>query len=341
MAMSDEVYKPRYKEKPKKKERGLKGFLPHKGDSGKEKAGKIIVLVSLAVLVACGVILGLYFYEMYEAKQNNKNIQLIYHNAQTQTEATEPVQTDVGEEIERQPLEYLPAAKELLEINKDTSGYVQIPGILSEVVVQGTDNEYYLNHNFYDNQRQCGTAFADYRCNVSDYSDLMSDIVILYAHNQKDGTMFGKLDAYKWDYNYWLKNPFIYFDTNYEQGTYVIVSSFVTNTLPEHDDGNVFDYQNYFDFKDTGKYTYDNFVKEITERSTINTGVDVQEGDKFLLLSTCSYEWDEARHVIVARRLRAGETEASIDTTKFQINPNPKMPAIYYVYNGGTYVESD
>ena len=110
----------------------------------------------------------------------------------------------------------------------------------------------------------------------------MSDNITLYGHNQKDGTMFGTLDKYKWDYSYWLKNPFIYFDTNYEQGTYVIIASFVTNTKPEHDNGYVFDYQNYSKFQDTGTYTYENFVKEITERSTIITGVDVQKGDKFL-----------------------------------------------------------
>jgi SrtB family sortase len=342
MAISDEAYKPRYKEKPKKKERGVKGLLPHKGDSKKEVVSKIIVLVSLVVLIVCGVILGIYFFEMYEAKQNHNTIQLIYQNAQTGIEETTQAQTSYAEEeAERQPLEYLPAAKELLEINKDTVGYVQIPDLMNEVVVQGSDNEYYLDHNFYGNQRQCGTVFADYRCIINDYPDKMSDNITLYGHNQKDGTMFGTLDKYKWDYSYWLKNPFIYFDTNYEQGTYVIIASFVTNTKPEHDNGYVFDYQNYSKFQDTGTYTYENFVKEITERSTIITGVDVQKGDKFLTLSTCSYEWDEARHVIVARKLRSGETEKSIDTTKFQKNPNPKWPAIYYKYNGGTYVESN
>ncbi|MBQ4310380.1 MAG: hypothetical protein II773_02175, partial [Oscillospiraceae bacterium] len=65
--------------------------------------------------------------------------------------------------------------------------------------------------------------------------------------------------------------------------------------------------------------------------------VDINENDKFLTLSTCSTEWDSARHAIVARKLRSGETTDSIDITGFSKNPNPKWPAIYYKYNGGSY----
>ena len=80
-------------------------------------------------------------------------------------------------------------------------------------------------------------------------------------------------------------------------------------------------------------------MDEITKRSTIITGVDCNEDDEYLTLSTCSTEWDDSRHILVARKLRDGETADSIDTTKFSKNPNPKWPAIYYKYNGGTYID--
>ena len=57
---------------------------------------------------------------------------------------------------------------------------------------------------------------------------MQSDNIILYGHNQRDGTMFGQMDFYKWDAKYWLQNPYIYFDNRYEQSTYVIIASFVT-----------------------------------------------------------------------------------------------------------------
>ncbi len=346
MSMADEVRKPQHsKTTVKKKKSFSEAFIPHKNDSPKEIASKIFSLFSMLVLIVCCVILGVYFYQQFEAKQNNANIKVIYNQAQKENISDDAsadgnaAETPDGVEVIRKPLVNTPAADEMLAINKDYVGYIYIPDVLSEAVVQTTDNEYYLNHNFYDQKRSCGTVFADYRDNVNDYSDLQSDNIILYGHNQRDGTMFGNLDYYKWDYKYWLKNPFIYFDNCYESSTYVIISSFVTNTEPEHDNGNVFAYNNFIDFRDSGDYTYANFIDEVQKRSHFITGIDVNENDKFLTLSTCSYEWDPSRHVIIARKLRDGETTDNIDTTNFTVNPNPKWPAVYYKYNGGSYIE--
>ena len=345
MAMADEVRKPQHAKTEKRPKKSFKeAFIPNKNDSPKELGSKIFSLFAILVLIVCLVILGVYFYQQYEAVQNNKDIKVIYNQASKKDEETVPVPqpeqavTDKEtQEIIREPLKVSSAAEEMLAINKNYAGYLYIPDVLSEAVVQCEDNEYYLDHNIYDQKRSCGTVYADFRNTVNDYRDLQSDNIILYGHNQKDGTMFGNLDYYKWDYKYWIKNPFIYFDNLYESGTYVVVSSFVINTEPEHDNGNIFDYNNFINFTNDGTYTYDNFIREITERSHFNTGIDVNKDDKFLTLSTCAYEWSEARHVLVARRLRPGETTENIDTTNFAVNPNPKWPAIYYKYNGGSY----
>lgn len=345
MAMTDEAHaNPRYK--PKKKKGFAESFIPLKGDSPKEIFSKVIVLISIAALIACGVILGVYFYHGFEAKQTHTNIKDIKDaysqigNTASDSGNAAALTTSVGEngEIVRNPLVNLPFADKMLEINSDYVGYVSIPGRINEAVVQGPDDEYYLNTDIYGRKRQCGTVFADYRNNISDYADLQSDNIILYGHNQVDGTMFGEMDYYKWDYKYWLKNPFIYFDNRYEHSVYVIIASFVTNTEPEHDNGKVFDYNNYINFGK--KHPFDTFIKELNERSHFHTGIDVNEDDKFITLSTCSYEWDTSRHVIIGRKLRAGETVENIDLSGFEVNNNPKWPAVYYQYNGGTYVET-
>ncbi len=353
MSMSDEArYSGPKREKryKKRKKKGFKEtFIPQKHDSTSEVISKIVSLCAIVVVIVCLVILAGQLYESIEAKNNHNDLKGLYQQAQQlvinpTVAETEPPATAIdsaGQTVtvppqELPPPEELPAAKELIALNPDTVGYVRIPDCVDEPVVQGSDNDYYLNHNFYGSQRQCGTCFADYRNRIEAYDQ--SDNIILYAHNQKDGTMFGHLDYYRWDAAYWLKNPFIYFNSNYSEDTYVIISSFVINTLPEHDDGKeLFDYQNYVEFNDT--YTFERFCEEITERSSIITGVSYDENDKYLTLSTCSYEWDEARHVLVARKLRDGETAESIDTTAFSRNPNPKWPAIYYKYNGGTYID--
>lgn len=346
MAMSDEIRSnPRYKPKQKKQKKSFaESFIPMKGDKPNEILSKTIVLISIAALVICGVILAVYFYHIFEAKQNNENIKVIYNQIQQSANAggtdsgnTPATSVDENGEVVRNPLVLLPFAEEMLAINPDYAGYISIPGVLSEAVVQTDNNDFYLKNNFYGQKRSCGTVFVDFRDVLNDYADLQSDNIVLYGHNQRDGTMFGQLDFYKWNYNYWLQNPFIYFDNKYEQNVYVIVASFVINTEPEHDNGNVFGYHNYINFDK--KHPFETFKKEITERSHFHTGIDIDENDKFITLSTCSYEWEPARHVIIGRKLRSGETTENIDTTNFELNPNPKWPAVYYKYNGGTYVE--
>lgn len=340
MAIADEVKAPQNAEDY---DIGDESSTARSGGKKKmSKGSKIFTFSALGVFAVCIAILAVNGYQNYEAVQNHKDIKVIYNEASKKDEtasavtATPVISDPDTQEIIRQPLVISSAAEEMLAINKDYAGYIYIPDVLSEAVVKGQDNEYYLDHNIYDQKRSCGTVYADFRNNVNDYRDLQSDNIVLYGHNQKDGTMFGNMDYYKWDSKYWLKNPFIYFDNLYESGTYVIISSFVTNTDPAHDNGNVFDYLNYINFDDT-TYTYEKFIDEITTRSQFHTGIDVNEDDKFLTLSTCAYEWNEARHVIVARRLRPDETTDSIDTTNFAVNPNPKWPAIYYKYNGGSY----
>ena len=339
--MTDEVRStPRYK--PKEKKSFAESFIPMRGDTPNQIMSKIIVLISILALIVCGIILGVYFYHIFEAKQNHSDIKSKYNQIggrQTaEASSADTITVDENGEIVRSPLVTLPFAEEMLAINKDYAGYVSIPNCVNEAVVQAADNEYYLKKNIYDQTRSCGTVFADYRNVVNDYADLQSDNIILYGHNQRDGTMFGEMDYYKWDAKYWLKNPFIYFDNRYEQSTYVIIASFVINTEPEHDNGYVFDYQNYINFNDN--HPFDTFIKELNDRSHFHTGIDVNENDKFITLSTCSYEWEPSRHVIIGRKLRAGETTDNIDLSGFEVNSNPKWPAIYYKYNGGTYVEA-
>lgn len=65
------------------------------------------------------------------------------------------------------------------------------------------------------------------------------------------------------------------------------------------------------------------------KRSMVNTGVDLNENDKTVMLSTCSYEYEGFRTVIVARKVRDGE-DATVDTSKITENENALYPDIWY-----------
>ena len=164
MAMSDEVHSaPRYKQ-TKKKKSFAESFIPLKGDSSKVVANKVMVLFFVLVIIICVAILGVYFYHIFEAKQNHSDIKDKYNQIGQRNSAgvSDPVvifPEEEGGEIVRSPLVNLPFADEMLEINPDYVGYVSIPGRVNEAVVQGEDNEYYLKKNIYNQTRSCGFPY--------------------------------------------------------------------------------------------------------------------------------------------------------------------------------------
>ena len=97
-------------------------------------------------------------------------------------------------------------------------------------------------------------------------------------------------------------------------------SVFKINTLPEQ--GEIFDYAQP-DFEDDEAFTA--FIEEMRSRSILNLPVDVNADDQLLTLSTCSYEFEEFRTVVVARRVREGE-DATVDLDKATYNPSPVYP---------------
>lgn len=57
-------------------------------------------------------------------------------------------------------------------------------------------------------------------------------------------------------------------------------------------------------------------------------------GTRLITLSTCSYEFTEARFVVVARKIREGE-DPEVDTSEAYKNPDPLMPRVWYELYGG------
>lgn len=307
-----------------KRRRGHWLFIQH-GDSLKEIGSKLITQLAVLVLVGCGVILINELRLSLVTKQQNSSYRQIYEKYISQT--IEAITDKVTGEKQ-----LLPAAQQLMAINPDTVGFIQIDGMenIALPVVQRREkdgNDYYLKTAFDGSINKAGTVFLDRRAVLD--ADEQSDVLTLYGHNQKDGTMFGDLKYYKHDVEFYKAHPLIRFDSNYEMGTYKIFAYFVTETLPEQTaDGNVFRYHNYIGLN---KEKYDEYIDNIMLRSQIITSVDVQYGDKFLVLSTCSNEFDNSRFVVFARKTREGEDE-TVDTASAVINPNAKEPDWNVIY---------
>lgn len=82
----------------------------------------------------------------------------------------------------------------LKAINKDVCGWLTVDGTkIDYPVVQGDDNLFYMNRDFYGNSSLAGSIFLDTR-NSKDFSDAYS---LIYGHHMDNSLMFGDLDQFK------------------------------------------------------------------------------------------------------------------------------------------------
>ncbi len=60
----------------------------------------------------------------------------------------------------------------------------------------------------------------------------------------------------------------------------------------------------YYQFIDAySEVEFDSYMKEMAEMSLFDTGVTASYGDQLLTLSTCDYEEENGRFVVVAKRI--------------------------------------
>lgn len=307
-----------------KRRRGSWLFICH-GDGIGEIFSKLFTQFAVLVLIACGVVLANEVRLSLSAKQLNSGLREIFESYKNES-GSGIISSILGGEPEMTA-----AAKKLCDMNPDTIGYLNINGTdISMPVVQrrtSDGNTYYLKTAFDGSPNKAGTLFLDYRARLE--AKKRSDVLTVYGHNQRDLTMFGELKFYKHDLDYYKAHPTVEFSSNYETSVYKIFAYFVAETLPEQTrDGVVFDYHNYIDLD---RDSYEKFIGNIMDRTQILTSVDVEYGDEFLVLSTCSSEFEDSRFVVFARKTRDGE-DTAVDTSAAVLNENAKEPDWNFIY---------
>lgn len=95
--------------------------------------------------------------------------------------------------------------KTLAGINPEIVGWIRIPDTQVDYpLVQGTDNQFYLSHDFYGREQAAGCIFLDWECE----SDFSSRNTVIYGHNMRDGSMFRQLVQYT-DETFFQSHPVI------------------------------------------------------------------------------------------------------------------------------------
>ncbi len=210
--------------------------------------------------------------------------------------------------------------------NREFIGYLSAPGVdLNLPVVQTDNDETYLNKNFYGKNTKYGCPFVTHLNEIGSTRESLDTNTVIFGHYMKDGSVFGNLFKYK-TIDGFKAAPVIEFNTLYHDYKWKVIAAFITNAEEKDDNGYVFKY--YFTNLST-RDRYSAFLSELSQRSIYDTGVDVLPDDKILTLSTCSYEFENARFVVVARLVRFGESP-EVDVSKATVNPSPRYPQAFY-----------
>ena len=168
----------------------------------------------------------------------------------------------------------------------DYVGWIYSPNTAINYPIAYTDdNFYYLDHIPGEIQNANGTIFIDCR-NASDFSDQNTCI---YGHNMNDGSMFASLRNYR-DADYYPEHPVIYLSTPDFNYRLDLIAGFITEPTS-------FAYANNFDSPDQ----FMGHIELIKDLSTFKSDVEVKETDKIVTLSTCTYEREDGRYVVVGK----------------------------------------
>ena len=188
----------------------------------------------------------------------------------------------------------------LREVNDDILGWILVPNTrLSYPLVQGEDNDYYLNRTWRKSRNSVGAIFMEH-LNNPDLSDFNT---IIYGHRMNNKSMFGTLKYYK-DLSYWQKHPILYITDDNGSHKYEIFAAYEVSV-----EGDT--YLLGFPSDDHKQ----SFIDFCLDQSGIDTGVVPTVYDRILTLSTCTGNGHATRWVVQAR-------------LKGEVPPHPEVPPV-------------
>ena len=317
-----ETHTTKKEEKPKKKK-----------TSTSEKIRRAVLSISIIVIcLSVAYLLKSYIIDPYMSEKKNSkaaNDLIVVENFPEGTKESE-----MWAELEKKypGVEFAPDMlikyANLYAANPDLRGWITIaPFGIDMPLAQGADNSYYLKRDIYKKWTEYGVPYFDYR--NSTY--LLDRNTIVYGHNMKySDKIFGMLEDYK-TVDGFKRAPTIQCNTIYEDYTWKIYAVFITNSEAKDDNGYVFNYT----FTRLPDEKFKEYISYVDKRALYTTGVDMLPTDNILTLSTCCYDFDSAKIVVIARLVRDGES-AEVDTSKAKTNPNPQYPQAWYDAYGKT-----
>lgn len=245
---------------------------------------RIIMLVLLGVFLFSGVsiITVLHQYkisdQLYGDIAERYTLQVPDKGGEAQAPTEE---TDVPGSIEIAPITV--DFEGLWSMNEDVIGWIYCEDTpINYPIAHGKDNNQYLRHSLDGSYNSAGTIFTE----EENRPGFVDSNMIIYGHNMNDGSMFAVLDEWK-EQEYYESHPVMWLLTPEQDYKIVLFSGYTTPATSD----------TYTVFEGPCK-ELDTYLENGREQSDFTADVELDGNAQYVLLSTCSYVFDNARYVL-------------------------------------------
>lgn len=258
-----------------------------------KKINRTVILRIISVVLVC--VMCFSAYQIYSIMKNYEKEETLHsellefdpNSFEISDTSSESSEQTSSKPISSKPQKKVQSISELKKKWSDTVGWITIENSqINYPFVQTNNNTKYVDRAINGSKLSAGTIFVDYR-NSKDFSDFTT---VLYGHHMKNGSMFGTLNRFK------NKNSF----KNSSGGTLFLENEkysleIFAFMVIKHNDQRIYDFK--FE-SDDEKQAFLDYVKEHARNYK---DISATTEDRFVILSTCDYTFENARSVLILR----------------------------------------
>ncbi|MCL2437997.1 MAG: class B sortase [Coriobacteriia bacterium] len=168
-------------------------------------------------------------------------------------------------------------------VSEDIIGWIYSPGTpIDYPIMRADDYSFFLSRLPDGTFNANGSIFLDFN-HSPDFSDPLS---VIYGHHMRSGAMFGTLNGYR-QQSFFEDHPVMFLYTPQQNYRIDLMYGFVVAEGEWR--------RRAFMFQEN--------IPELLEfgadRTTFSSDVRFEEGDRILAMSTCEYDFDDARYVVL------------------------------------------
>lgn len=276
---------------PNKHERSLledifdfvRSFLPNRNDGITKAIGKFLYLAVTVCFILSSVLLWCYF-------GSAKHQRDIIDSVRERRDSSSSVYAFLDD---------------LKAENSDFTAWLKIQGTnIDNPVYISNKTDYYKNKNMLKKHSRYGALYIP-----KENSKPYCQNTVIYGNNIQDGSMFGTLKYFR-NLKFYKQNPTVSLTVNGKTEKYVIYAVNVVSEKQKKD---------YTKSEFQGKNSFFSWINKQKQNSIINTGIDVEYSDRILTLITDAKDFDGAKLVVSARKLRVKE-HYNLDVSKAKVN---------------------